>query len=402
MSGTVLAQFIPFIFAPILSRIYSPTDFGRLALYLSIIQILGAIANGRYELAIVLPESNRKAKYLTLLSVLISFALSILSFFIIFLFSDQLSILLGDKSIKKWLFLIPISIIFIGVFNALNYYNIRHKRFNNIAKAQINRSLFGNILQLILRYISTNGGLIIGQVFSHLLGNIKLINIFPYKTIRINKLTYTGIVAVSKEYIDFPKFTLWGIFMNVLSTNMTNIIISKWYNLSSVGFYSIAFKYLGVPSGVIGNSIGQVYFQKISENKHNEEFVLKIFKETLLKLFIIGGGIFLITFFIVEDLFIVYLGDQWSIAGTYSKILIPLFFIRFLVSPLSMTNVALERQKVSLFCHSVILLTHIITFIIGYYCRYNLESFIKSLSLNLSLSYTFLLFVIFLVVKRKI
>ena len=61
MTGTSLAQAIPIIISPILTRIYTPEDFGLLALFLSITNIIGSVANGRYELAIMLPKEDEDA-----------------------------------------------------------------------------------------------------------------------------------------------------------------------------------------------------------------------------------------------------------------------------------------------------------------------------------------------------
>ena len=65
VTGTTIAQSIPIAISPILTRIYTPEDFGVLALFISITTILGTIANGRYELAIVLPKRDNNALELT-------------------------------------------------------------------------------------------------------------------------------------------------------------------------------------------------------------------------------------------------------------------------------------------------------------------------------------------------
>ncbi len=53
MAGTTIAQAIPIGISPILTRLYTPSDFGVYALFLSIATIFGSIANGRYELKII-------------------------------------------------------------------------------------------------------------------------------------------------------------------------------------------------------------------------------------------------------------------------------------------------------------------------------------------------------------
>ena len=61
MTGTIIAQAIPIAISPILTRIYRPEDFGLYAIFVAIITILGSVASGRYELAIMLPKKDEDA-----------------------------------------------------------------------------------------------------------------------------------------------------------------------------------------------------------------------------------------------------------------------------------------------------------------------------------------------------
>ena len=58
MTGTTIAQAIPIAISPILTRIYTPEDFGIFALYLSILGLVAVIVTGRYEVAIVLTDGE--------------------------------------------------------------------------------------------------------------------------------------------------------------------------------------------------------------------------------------------------------------------------------------------------------------------------------------------------------
>ena len=88
LKGTVLAQIIPLIISPFLTRLYSPKEFGVLALFSSISVILGSIVNGRYEQALVLIKTENEARHLTILSLLISLFMSLfLFFFFLFFFN---------------------------------------------------------------------------------------------------------------------------------------------------------------------------------------------------------------------------------------------------------------------------------------------------------------------------
>lgn len=402
MTGTALAQLIPLLIAPILSRIYTPAEFGRLALYLSIVQILGSVANGRYELAIVLPKEKKKGVQLTLLSIVITICVSFLSLLAVLFFSKEIANAMGDPKLSSWLFFVPFSVLMIGLFNALNYYNTREKNFKDIAKANVFKSLGGSLTQLLLgmiKYIS--GGLIIGQVMSHFFGNIKMIKIFLKSKDIINEVKWEDLKSLAIRYINFPKYSVGGIFLNTLSLNIINFFISSIYSLSSVGFYSYAYKYLGFPLTLIGNSIGQVYFQKLAEVKSNNEAALNEFKKAAKKLIILSIVIFFPLFFIVEDLFAFVFGEQWRVAGLYAKVLIPLMGVRFIVSPLAITLIGIENQGKEFLVHLSILLISILIWIYVYFNGLELEFAIKLYSIILSLTYVLILVTIYYILLKN-
>ena len=69
ISGTTIAQGITIAISPILSRIYSPSDFGIFAAFSSVIAMISLIIGGRYEVAILLPKKDEDAANLFALSV---------------------------------------------------------------------------------------------------------------------------------------------------------------------------------------------------------------------------------------------------------------------------------------------------------------------------------------------
>ena len=87
MTGTTIAQAIPIAISPILTRIYSPEDFGILALFMAIVMIFGSISNGRYELAIMLPKKDQDAINIFALGLIITLSISILLLIIVILFN---------------------------------------------------------------------------------------------------------------------------------------------------------------------------------------------------------------------------------------------------------------------------------------------------------------------------
>ncbi len=79
VSGTAFAQGLTICASPFLTRLYGPEAFGTLALFVSITSIIGAIACLRYELAIMLPESDEEAANLLGVSLCFVVLISILT-----------------------------------------------------------------------------------------------------------------------------------------------------------------------------------------------------------------------------------------------------------------------------------------------------------------------------------
>ncbi len=68
MIGSALAQVIPIIISPILTRVYTPEEFGIFALYITFISIGASLVTAKYETAILLPKKEENAKYLVYIS----------------------------------------------------------------------------------------------------------------------------------------------------------------------------------------------------------------------------------------------------------------------------------------------------------------------------------------------
>ena len=69
VTGTLVAQLITILLTPLLSRIYSPSDFGLFAIFFSTTGILSSIIGGRYEIAIVQPKKMSESMTLAFISL---------------------------------------------------------------------------------------------------------------------------------------------------------------------------------------------------------------------------------------------------------------------------------------------------------------------------------------------
>ena len=403
MSGTVVAQAIPIAISPILTRIYTPEEFGLFALFFAILSILSVLANARYESAVMLPKKEEDALHLFALGIILNTFFSTIILILVVLFNDTITKALGNNEISLWLYFIPVALFFTGLFNILNSMNNRQKNYKDIASATITKSMIMALIQLVIGLLKNGAsGLILGQIVAQFFANVKLFkNIIKDKqsVFSIKKLK---IIALAIKYKKFPMFSLPSALANVLSGHLSNILISSFYSVATLGFYSLVQRVLGIPSALIGKSIGQVYYEEGTRERKESGVATNTFNATFKKLIIIGLPSFVILFFIVEELFAFVFGEEWRVAGRYAQIVIPMFFMSFVVSSLSSTYDMFERLKIELVWQVVLLVGSVTIVILSSVMNIEFENLLIVLSLYISIMQLISLYIMKKISSKKV
>ena len=395
-SGSALAQLIPLLASVILARIYSPEDFGVFAIFTSVVMIFNSVVNLRYEFAIPLAKDDEEAVVVTLLSGIIAIVFSIILFFVFLIFQNQLLILIGGEKLGSWLLLVPLSVFLAGIYNSLNYFSLRLKKYKLIARSNITRSISNAGFQLGLGAFGfSHIGLIFGYLISFLFGNSRMLKVFLKNSETIKKISMLELKHVAIRFKRFPLISIWGIFLNNLSVNVNNFFISRVFGINQLGFYSYSYKYINAPLSLISSNMGQLFYQICATRYLENKPATKEFLATFKRLVLICLPVFIVLFFVVEDLFTLILGQKWYLAGYYCKILIPLFCVRTIYGPLSMITGAFEKQSLSLVLQIIIFMTNIVVVIYSYQFNKDLDTFLKIYSVSGFIVYILLFFVLY-------
>ena len=78
MLGTGIAQLLPLLVMPILTRLYSEQEFAIYTTFLAYSAVLIVAAGGRYHIAILLPKNQDDAYKVFRLSNIVTFCYSVL------------------------------------------------------------------------------------------------------------------------------------------------------------------------------------------------------------------------------------------------------------------------------------------------------------------------------------
>lgn len=401
VTGTTLGQAIPIAFSPILTRIYSPADFGVLALFISVVTILGSIISGKYENAIILPENEKEAKKIATICIGISFVISAILFLIILISNDYLCYLVGDFSISDWLYFIPIVTFLIGLFNTLNFYATRHKKFNFIAQNHVSKSLSLVIGQIFLSYLKSGFfGLIAGRILSYIIAPFHLMVKLKYDF--YHKLNYFDIKLLTKKYINFPKFEMFATLFANSAIYFNNLLIPVFFTTTNLGFFSLVVKVLTAPFTLIGHSVGQVFFKEANEQKEKNGNSYLLVRSLIIKMSLFSIPSFLAFYFVAEDAFEIIFGEEWRTAGLYAKFLAPMYCLKFIVAPLTIIHSVYEKLKSSMFLQLIMFLISFCALVLVYYSKMSFLGFIKLYSISMCVFYLIRLIIIVQISKGKL
>lgn len=398
IGSRIIAQVIPILLTPLLTRIYSPKEFGVFGVYMAIVSFMAMASNARYSQATLLPNNKDKAQVIVLISSILTLLFSLLSLVVIFLIKDWFFTTLNIESISKYSFVLILNIVFFSLYEIFFIYELRRKRYKKLAINVIIQATVTISVKVLAGYWGyTETGLLISYLVGYMVGYILLFYKTDYK-IDIKLLVSDG-KALMKEYINFPKFILLSDSLITLTNFLPSILLNKLFGSDSAGYFSLSEKVLGSPIWFITSSVGDVFRQEASEKYRNGESCTDIFKQTSKTLFFVGIIPFLLIFLFVPPIIPFVFGDAWSPAGDYIRILSLMYFSSFVVNPVSYIVYIVKKQKFAVLFQGIKFLSIIIAFAVGY-CSNDLILGLILWSLLVTISNVLIYFMLYKFAKK--
>lgn len=401
VSGASAAQLIPIAIAPVLTRLYEPADFGVLAAFASITAVFVAVAAGRYSVAIMLPDNDRDAVQVTGLALVVTAgttALLLLAASAALAFGDDLGIV---SDLGYWLYLIPVTVFASAAFEALSHFALRKDRIGDLARANVVKAAATGGAQLSLGWAGAGfGGLIGGSLVGLATGNGSLTRIYRGE-LRRTPLSMVGMRRVAAQYSHFPKFDLWSNLANILSYNLLILAVGWIYGSAFLGQYSIAVRFAALPSVLLGVAVGQVYLREAAQRVGSPASALRAFNRTVGVLALTSVVPMLAMALWGPNIFSWLFGQEWRAAGTYAACMVPLLWVRFIVSPLTSAYHVYGRQRLLLVFQLLLLATVVVTTAGAFVLDWSLPSFIVIQSSSMAALYVVILVVAHRIIVRS-
>lgn len=353
------AAAIGLITTALLTRLFATEDFGLLALYLAAVALIGPIATGRYEVAILLPASIQDAMSLAMLTLACTTLVAGIILAVVFVWPALLPSLFGGAAeFRQWQWMIPIGLLTTTLSVAVLNLALREGIYRTIASARIAGALVTGATA-VYGGLTGRGACVL--LFAHALGTAVTAMIALSVLGRTLPWTRTAVAPSSLKrmaltYVSFPKVSIAADFLGIASRQAPVLIFSHLFGPAATGLLSLCQRAVGAISGAVGKAIGEVFRKEASaERTRNGSF------EALFLKFLFGmSGVALLIFLplplLGRELFSIAFGQEWAEAGHYAAILTPLFIASFVGGNLGWTVYIVERQKIDLFFQALLIL----------------------------------------------
>ena len=330
----MLAQVVPVLLAPVLSRLFTPEEFGVFFLYNALLTLLVVFTSGRYELAIHLPASDSTAVGLVRVVLCMSGVAAVFVLVIVALFGRDLATLFGEPALSPWLWLLAPSVVLAGIYMALYYWDIRQRFFRTNSESRIAEAVCSGGVRTGAGLMGMGtGGLIAGS----LLGRVSAILMIWFRIRRDYPKVHssTGLWSLAKKYRSFPLRMTWGSFFNLGAQQSPNIILTRLFGAAVVGPFGMMDRIVRIPLGAISVGFGDVFRQRAAERIQTSGSCRSLFCKTALALAIFGLPVLVVLLLFGPSLFGWMLGSQWIVAGEIARIFAAPIYLSFVVSPLT-------------------------------------------------------------------
>ena len=350
-SGNITVKLIGVFLTPIITRLYTPVDYGVFNVFMSIVGITGSIATLRYAITIPIAKNEKVADNILKLCFFITFLLSLFWVFFIAIFGNKISYYYEIPQLNTYIWLIPIVFLGKGFYEALNNWAIRFKKFKLITRTKVSQSVSSSILKIGLGLLSIKPlGLFIGHIAQEAAGISSLLSsLLKSKPNFFRSFSWIEIKQVAIRYKSFPLIQSWSQLLLATGGQLPVLLLGLFYNAEVVGVFGLAKGIIHLPMDLIGQAVAQVYYAEISKiGKRNPDKIYKLSVSLIKKLFLIGliPVAFLMVFgpWIFEFVF----GEEWRDAGIYGRYLSIYVLMAFISAPIANVFNVYERMDLQL------------------------------------------------------
>lgn len=359
-SGTAMAQIILLATLPVLTRNLDKAVMGEYFYGISMATIFVVLANFRLDMAVFLEE--RDSEVINILKV--SFLIAITVGFVFLCIAMVLQAMrVVTEGFYFWLS-IALIIFSLGMIAVLQSIYIQNLQYNKLSLTKIFQSLIISAgLLMSIKVTVVDNTLLAFHALGMLLSMGLLVMLLPnVKHSLLLKFDLGPLKSILIKYRKFPLISMPAGLINNLAIQLPVIIIGVKFGAAAVAIYALMMRVMLAPISLIGGSILSVFKEKAATEYHLTQQCATSYKETFKSLFLLSIVPLIIGMLFIKKIFILVFGVAWAEAGVLAQIMMPMFFLKFMASPLSYIFFIADGQKYDLMWQISLLFFTILSF----------------------------------------
>ena len=348
--GTLVGQALVILSSPLLTRLFTPEEFGFFAVFAGIAGIAGVLAGLRYEFAIPVMTTDSDAAALTIVTALVTLVTALGLAGLIWAWGDRLAEAVSAPALGLWLWLLPPAVLVWGLGSALTYWSVRRRTY---AINAVNRTLqLGSQAagQVLLGLLGSGGpGLVIGYLVGYAVRLGHFLHRLPAADLRL-MVAQPPRILWQKAHANwrYPAFGFPSSTLQAICQHAPAILLAALFGGPVIaGLYALSQRIMGLPVKLLSEAASKVF---LGEARGLDGASLR---QHFLRTMLLFTGIGLLGLLPVilfgPALFAWVFGANWYDAGVIAQLLAPLYLSRFVVQPLSHTLYIINRQDIVFF-----------------------------------------------------
>lgn len=352
-SGTAAAQAIPLVGSLIIARLFVPAEFGVFMAWLGIASLAGIFVTCRFEAALPLEPDGEPRSVAAMATVatmlLVACAIAAIGAPLAWLFSGRLPAM--PTSLVVLLF--PAFVV-LAVSQIWQAWAAAEGRFRGLSAMRIVQAAAITGLQIGAGFVAPSAlSLAIAHLIGVIAGVAMMMRSLPPR--RLPAPRGAVLRTFWRRYRKFPIFALPADTINTAAAQLPLLIIAGRFGAEPAGFVALALRTLGAPISLMGTAVLDVFKRRASTAWRERGDSRPEYLQTFWVLAVGSVAASLIFYFAGEELFVIAFGEQWRGAGEAAVLLLPLFALRFVASPLSYMFYVAEKQQVDLIWQACLL-----------------------------------------------
>ncbi|MBS1713340.1 MAG: oligosaccharide flippase family protein [Armatimonadetes bacterium] len=351
LAGSAAGQALTVLVSPIVARLYGQEQTATLGTFAIIVSSIAPVVCLRYEAALSMPEDDETAERLLWSCLLSTVAVSLATAVAVAFGGRWLADLCHDPELVPFLWLVPVSLAGLGLYQTFSYWAIRGRGFVDVARTRLVQGIAQSGTQVGLGLLKVGAaGLIVGDVLGRVAGGASL----AVRSLRsVGRPRTADVLETAKAYREFP---LYGGPAMILHTATTSIafLIAPLYGPLPWGDYFFGIRFVWAPVALLGQAMAQVYLAEASRWARGDRArMLQSFDGITRRLAVVGAVPFGLLALAGGPLVGAVFGSKWQHAGFLVQIQSVTWWAMFVVGPVLNTLTVLKKQRLQLVIDAV-------------------------------------------------